>query len=334
MYFLLPSTCLFVITLISGSVVALSSSHWIFLWAGLEINLLSFIPLIVQFNINQETERAVKYFVIQALGSGVLLLSGLIRLMQVEVLFDSFYITILLFCRVIIKIGAAPFHFWFPHVISSCSWLICVVLSTWQKIAPVGVLILLLGSLKVNIFYIISRLNALIGGIGGINQSQVRALMAYSSIGHIGWIIGACIISQSLSLIYLVLYIVLTLGVIISFGKVNLSLRRTSLMVGSRLLFLSCRIIILFSLGGLPPLLGFLPKWIVIEQLVIVSPFWVLFVLIVGSLINLFYYLTISINFFLNKFTRGLRIMVNKASWSVSLARLSLFVGPSVLLIT
>lgn len=86
--------------------------------------------------------------------------------------------------------GIFPFHFWFPGVIAGLPWLSCLFLSTWQKVGP---LFLIISLLEVNLitwllltFCVVASGSRLLGGLGGINQTQVRALLAYSSIGHLG----------------------------------------------------------------------------------------------------------------------------------------------------
>jgi NADH:ubiquinone oxidoreductase subunit 2 (subunit N) len=84
-----------------------------------------------------------------------------------------------------IKLGMAPFHFWLPHVIGGIRWVSCVVLSVWQKVGPIFILRSFVFSWRLYIF-IFAALGAIVGGVGGINQSQLRVLLAYSSIGHMG----------------------------------------------------------------------------------------------------------------------------------------------------
>lgn len=295
----IPSTTLFITTLVTGTLVTISSSHWIFVWAGLEINLLSFIPLIVQSNSNQETEAAIKYFLVQALGSGLLLIAGLLISGPALTLISPTITSLLLIIRMLIKIGAAPFHFWFPQVIACSRWYICIILSTWQKLAPILVFSSITSSFSTNLIIFIAGLNSIIGGIGGINQTQIRALLAYSSIGHIGWIISATLISQSLTTLYLIIYILISSSLILSFYISNFKLRNTTSInkINKNGLWIS--VLLLFSLGGLPPLLGFIPKWTLLEQLIGQTYTTLSIILIIGSLINLFYYLTIVINLFI-----------------------------------
>lgn len=283
---LYPYISLFSSTLIFRSLLALSSSHWLMVWASLEVNIISFIPLVTISTWSSETEAAVKYFLFQALGSSLLLLRS----------FTPFLSFLLIFAM-IVKLGMAPFHFWFPSVINSVTWPLCLTLSTWQKIAPLT--ILLSTSSSSLMFITLASINALVGGFGGLNQSQIRPLLAYSSIGHIGWIIGVSIFSPWVRALYFLFYLVHSLILFGYFWVFNItSLKNfssSSNFSPSTILVIS---FILLSLGGLPPLAGFIPKWIAIS--LFTTPFMPLF-LILGSLINIFFYLNITLAALLRK---------------------------------
>lgn len=169
-----PFINLFILTLVSRTFIAISSSHWLVVWLSLEINIISFIPMITSSSWLQESEGALKYLLFQALGSSLLLLN---------IVFP--YTRILVLCGLLTKIGAAPFHFWFPSLIKSLPWFSAGILLTWQKLAPLRVVILSL-NLPRALMSLLGAFGALVGGLGGITQSHLRPMLAYSSIGHIG----------------------------------------------------------------------------------------------------------------------------------------------------
>jgi len=146
---------------------------------GLEINLFSFIPLINQSDKFYETEGIVKYFLPQALGSGILLLSSFVFLS------NDFFVSILFF-RLLIKAGAAPFHYWVAPVTCCLSWPMVFILITWQKIGPVFALRSFVNMIEGDMLCFFAVLGRLVGGFGGWNQTQIRPLLGYSSIGHTG----------------------------------------------------------------------------------------------------------------------------------------------------
>ncbi len=296
----MPYYSLFLLTLFSGTIITLSSNHWIYIWIGFEVNLISFIPLILHSSNNQETEAAVKYFLVQALGSSLILLSSLSILFSPFSIF-SYNISIFnLIFALLIKIGAAPFHFWLPQVMSRITWTSCIILATWQKIAPLLIMISISCFFSNKIIIILATLRTIIGGLGGLNQTHLRPLLAYSSIRHLGWMIARAVISSISTIIYFLIYSLITLSIILSVSINSSKTNYISSISNISLSFSICLIILFISLGGLPPLLGFLPKWLIIKTLILENIVFFSFIIIISSLIRLFYYLSVFFNIFIN----------------------------------
>ena len=282
---------------------SVSSRHWLGVWAGLEINLIGFLPILIYQKRILERESAVKYFIIQALGSSLLIFGRLFRFdirLSWEALGRSYFPhsrgVALLGTGLLIKIGVFPFHLWLPRVIAGLSWLACLILATWQKLAPILlVLSLSINSSSIFLIFLLSALGAgsgVIGGLGGLNQTQIRALLAYSSIGHIGWMLLGIALRERAVKAYFVIYILISVCIFVRLWSLDINNIKGlgSLIAGRHLGGLSF-LVILLSLGGLPPLLGFISKWIVISAAA-TSPLWsFIILLILGSLISLFYYL-------------------------------------------
>lgn len=298
----IPYISLFSSTLILGTIISISSTQWIYIWIGLELNLLSFIPLVTRYSTNRETEAAVKYFLAQAIGSGLLLLGAFNKSIIFFINNPLFYekaSSFLILTALLIKLGAAPCHFWFPIVISNISWPLCIILSTWQKLAPLTVFIYSNIRKQSIVLMILARVGSLIGGVGGINQTQLRPLLAYSSIGHIGWMIA----SPSIPTLILYLWVYIGLSISIIALLWNISSKTWSPKLSSKFINSSQTftiIILLLSLSGLPPFLGFLPKWIILASLINynISIIWAL-ILIIGSTIQLYYYISLILSLFL-----------------------------------
>nr|YP_010894859.1 NADH dehydrogenase subunit 2 [Amiota spinifemorata]WJW73372.1 NADH dehydrogenase subunit 2 [Amiota spinifemorata] len=293
------SKILFFFVLIMGSMITISSNSWLGAWMGLEINLLSFIPLMSDNNNLMSTESSLKYFLTQALASTVLLFSIILMMLKNNMNFETnlSYVSMIMLSSLLLKSGAAPFHFWFPNLMEGLSWINALILMTWQKIAP----LMLISYLNIKELLIISIiLSTIIGALGGLNQTSLRKLMAFSSINHLGWMLSALNISESIWLIYFMMYSFLTLILTFMFNifkSYHLN-QLFSLFFNSKILKF-----ILFmnflSLGGLPPFLGFLPKWIVIQQLSFNNQLFLLTILLISTLITLFYYLRICYSAFM-----------------------------------
>lgn len=277
--------------------VVIRANNWLFIWVGLELNLLSFIPIISASN-NNETEAIVKYFLIQAVAS----IFFFISIIYNHLFPTRYFFLVTLLLRIIIKLGAAPCHFWFPIVINSMTWFNCIVLSTIQKISPIVIVSFIASSLNYSIIFPLVVLNSLVGGLGGVNQTLIRPLIAYSSIVHISWLFGLVYISSFAMILYLIFYIIILSSLfflILNISKNSIfqfNLKNNTNLPDIVIIFFS-----LLSLAGLPPLFGFLPKWLAIFTLSYRNQIIILFILLIGTLISLFYYLRIFFLVFTNR---------------------------------
>nr|YP_009250804.1 NADH dehydrogenase subunit 2 [Namalycastis abiuma]AMY15508.1 NADH dehydrogenase subunit 2 [Namalycastis abiuma] len=291
-----------------GTIMAISSTNWLYVWMGLELNLLSFIPLMSKTNNLQETESTVKYFITQATGSGLLLLSAFTMNSHQLSIINPLAFNTFMMMSLFLKLGAAPMHWWLPQVMAGLPWLNCLILTTWQKIAPLCLLLTTMSPHTNKLPLMMCMLGAVVGGVGGMNQSHLRTMLAYSSIGHLAWMLTALmIISSSMLIIYFMVYSTINLMIMSSmhFASQLHSTMNQSIMNTSHITFMSLTIL-LFSLGGLPPLLGFTPKWLMLISLTNKTMFTPLFFLISGSLLNLFYYLSMTFNFLLSSYSKRL----------------------------
>nr|QMS48766.1 NADH dehydrogenase subunit 2 [Osmylus lucalatus] len=297
------SSIIFLLTLISGSLITISSNSWMGAWMGLEMNLLSFIPLISNSNNILSNESSLKYFLIQVLASSILLFSvvmnSIFNGMNIF-LYNDYIFILILNSSLLIKMGAAPFHFWFPGVMEGLSWFNNFILMTWQKIAP---MILLSYCINFNFITYIVMICVIIGSIGGINQTSLRKLMAYSSINHIGWMLSSMFISNLYWMIYFLSYTLLSLSIIYMFNYFNIFFMNqcyNTLNFSPVIKFLM--FFNFLSLGGLPPFLGFFPKWILIQNLINNNMF-MLTIMVMMTLITLFYYIRITYSAFMLNYT-------------------------------
>nr|QOC70760.1 NADH dehydrogenase subunit 2 [Tetraclita squamosa squamosa] len=270
--------------LVLGTLISISSSSLFGMWMGLEINLMSFIPLIINLENNKKSsEAAIKYFLVQAIASSLVIFSSMFFFIfsgSAFALSPNIIITLAL-CT---KLGMAPFHFWFPEVLEGMNWINSLLLLTWQKISPLIILSILFHAKNLMILALTS---AIVGAISGFNQTSMRKILAFSSISHLGWIGSIMFLNSSLWIIYFILYCLTSFILCFSFWFFNLNyfsqLSMIQNMNEKMIIFIN-----MLSLGGLPPLLGFLPKWI--AMMTLKSSFPILFILISSSLITLYFY--------------------------------------------
>nr|AQV11444.1 NADH dehydrogenase subunit 2 [Mesomelena mesomelaena] len=282
--------------LMMGTLISISANSWLSAWMGLEINLLAFIPLMSD-NKLMSTEASLKYFLTQALASSVFLFAMILYLLNSSKINSYYFMEMMIFSSLLLKSGSAPFHFWFPNVMEGLSWLNSLILPTWQKIAP----LMLLSYIVFKSLIIVSIiLSSLIGALGGLNQTSLRKLMAYSSINHLGWMLAALYNSNTMWLLYFLMYSFLTFSMIFMFNMFKISyinqLFSLSFHSKSMKFFLFFN---LLSLGGLPPFLGFFPKWMVIQSLVMNNQLFLLTFMVLMTLITLYFYMRLSYSAFM-----------------------------------
>nr|UDP56654.1 NADH dehydrogenase subunit 2 [Antheraea formosana] len=281
----------FIFILIFSTLIAISSNSWFGCWIGLEINLLSFIPLISSpFNL-LASEASLKYFLTQSIASINFLFVILLKMTLLKNFSMDNFISIMINSSLLMKMGSAPFHFWFPNITEGLSWFNNFILMTWQKITP---MILLSYYMNKNFLYFMIIFNIMVGAIGGLNQVSIRKLMAFSSINNLGWMIFAIMISENLWIFYFSMYSFMISIMCFFFFNLNMFFIN-QLFINNITPLIKLNLLINFlSLGGLPPFLGFLPKWIMINFLMINKFYLLTFLFIISSLIIIFFYIRVT----------------------------------------
>nr|QXT44544.1 NADH dehydrogenase subunit 2 [Anoplotermes sp. J01]QXT44622.1 NADH dehydrogenase subunit 2 [Anoplotermes sp. J01] len=278
----------------------MSSNSWLGAWMGLEINLMSFIPLMSNVKNMYNTEASLKYFIVQVLASATLLFMVVMKTLTEDLFsFDSNPYTPMIICTpLLLKSGAAPLHWWFPGVMEGLSWENCALLMTVQKAAP---LMLMSYLIEMNAFTLsIILMSTIVGAIGGLNQTSMRKILTYSSINHTGWMLIALTTSETLWLMYFMIYSTLALTVVSAIKLSGVSFINQTMMTNKEASLMKFMMFTsLLSLGGLPPFMGFLPKWIVIQAMITNHMIPLATIVVVTSLITLYYYLKISYSSFL-----------------------------------
>nr|QNE86058.1 NADH dehydrogenase subunit 2 [Sirembo imberbis] len=254
-----------------GTTITFASSHWFLAWMGLEINTLAIIPLMAQHHHPRAVEATTKYFLTQATAAAMILFASTINAWQtgqwaIEQMTDPIPTTIIMLALAL-KIGLAPLHTWLPEVLQGLDLTTGLIMSTWQKLAPFA-LIMQVHNSPSTLLIIMAISSTLVGGWGGLNQTQLRKILAYSSIAHLGWMILVLQFMPSLTLLALITYIVMTTATFLLFKHnkaTNLNMLATSWTNNPALTALTP--LVLLSLGGLPPLTGFAPKWLILQEM-------------------------------------------------------------------
>nr|AAZ32328.1 NADH dehydrogenase subunit 2 [Turdus olivaceofuscus]ADO20351.1 NADH dehydrogenase subunit 2 [Turdus olivaceofuscus] len=286
-------------SLLLGSTITLSSNHWVTAWTGLEINTLAILPLIAKSHHPRSIEAATKYFLVQAAASALVLFSSMTNAWHTGQ-WDITQLTcptscLILTTAIAMKLGLAPFHFWFPEVLQGCSLTTGLLLSTAMKFPPITLLLMVSQSLNPTPLIAMAILSAALGGWMGLNQTQIRKILAFSSISHLGWMAIILVYSPKLALLNFYLYAMMTAAVFLTLNSIK-ALNLSSLMTTwTKTPALSAMLMLtLLSLAGLPPLTGFLPKWLIIQELTKQSMAPAATIMALLSLLNLFFYLRLA----------------------------------------
>nr|YP_636123.1 NADH dehydrogenase subunit 2 [Percina macrolepida]AAW56398.1 NADH dehydrogenase subunit 2 [Percina caprodes]AAW56402.1 NADH dehydrogenase subunit 2 [Percina kathae]AAW56407.1 NADH dehydrogenase subunit 2 [Percina suttkusi]ACC93896.1 NADH dehydrogenase subunit 2 [Percina fulvitaenia]AAW56399.1 NADH dehydrogenase subunit 2 [Percina caprodes] len=281
-----------------GTTITFASSHWLLAWMGLEMNTLAIIPLMAQHHHPRAVEATTKYFLTQATAAAMLLFASttnawLTGQWDIQQMSHPLPIT-LITLALALKIGLAPVHSWLPEVLQGLDLTTGLILSTWQKLAPFA-LLLQIQPANSTILIAFGLASTLVGGWGGLNQTQLRKILAYSSIAHLGWMILVLQFSPSLTLLTLLTYFIMTISTFLVFKlskSTNINMLATSWAKAPALTALAP--LVLLSLGGLPPLTGFMPKWLILQELAKQDLALTATLAAMTALLSLYFYLRIS----------------------------------------
>nr|AFL03211.1 NADH dehydrogenase subunit 2 [Corvus florensis] len=290
---------IFITSLLLGTTITVSSNHWVMAWTGLEINTLAILPLISKSHHPRAIEAATKYFLVQATASTLVLFSSMTNawytgqwdITQLSHPTSSLILT----AAISMKLGLVPFHFWFPEVLQGSPLITGLLLSTAMKFPPITLLYMTSLSLNPTLLTTLALLSVALGGWMGLNQTQTRKIMAFSSISHLGWMAIILIYYPKLTLLNFYLYAMMTAAVFLTLNSMKVLSLSTLMTAWTKAPSLSTILLLtLLSLAGLPPLTGFLPKWLIIQELTKQDMAPAAIIISLLSLLGLFFYLRLA----------------------------------------
>nr|WNH17006.1 NADH dehydrogenase subunit 2 [Asterropteryx semipunctata] len=281
-----------------GTTITFASSHWLLAWMGLEINTLAIIPLMSQHHHPRAVEATTKYFLTQATAAATLLFASttnawLTGQWNIHLMTHPVPMTMIILA-LSLKVGLAPLHTWLPEVLQGLDLNTGLILSTWQKLAPFA-LLLQLPMHNQGLLVALALTSTLVGGWGGLNQTQLRKILAYSSIAHLGWMLLILQFIPSLALLALMTYLVMTSAAFLTLKLNNATTINTLATTWTKAPLLTAILpMVLLSLGGLPPLTGFLPKWLILQELTKQDLALTATIAALTALLSLYFYLRLS----------------------------------------
>nr|AAY86100.1 NADH dehydrogenase subunit 2 [Plethodon serratus] len=304
-----------------GTMITVSSNHWFLAWVGLELNTLAVIPLLSKMHHPRATEAATKYFLTQSMASALLLFATMLNASYTGewtiINMRTPISTLMLMIALMIKLAVAPFHLWLTDMIQGLNLTACLIVLTWQKLAPMALLIQTSPEMNSALLTSLGTLSLLVGGWGGLNQSHLRKIMAFSSIAHLGWMIIVMPYLPSLTLLNLLMYLLMTVSIFLMMIMLLMTnMNKTASMWMKNPPLFSALMIILMSLGGLPPMSGFIPKWMILEELIKQNMVPLAVLVIISTLLNLFFYLRLS---YITSLTTSPSPLNSKLMWRLKL---------------
>jgi NADH-quinone oxidoreductase subunit N len=316
-------------TAILGMLIMVSGYHLLVLYLGLELLSLSLYALVAMRRDDaQATEAAMKYFVLGAVASGFLLygmsmlygVSGSLEINNLREYFSSqtdivsnvpllFALTFIV-AGLAFKLGLVPFHMWLPDVYQGTPTAVTLFLSSAPKVAAFALVIRLmveaLGPAEAawsQMFMLLALLSIALGNILALAQTNIKRLLAYSAISHMGFMLMGIVmnshIGYSASMFYVLLYSLMSAGafaMLILLGRKGyevVNLEDLKGLSGRNSWFALMFLLILFSMAGIPPTAGFYAKFAVIEAVVQGGFVWAAVFMVVMSVVGAFYYLRI-----------------------------------------
>lgn len=271
----------FYFLLLVSIIISIRFNSRFIIWLRLEINMLRFLP-IISSGLNIELENSVKYFLIQRWASIIFLISYF---------FCSYFINsirILLILSIFIKLGISPFHTWFISILKTCSLYILMLLSSLQKIIPLIILNNVFFFFRIFYFCIIITIIFLLIILSSV--ININKLLALSSLGNILWLISSNLLSLKLMILFLTIYVFLLMGIYLFYNSFYYNL---FIQINRINFFDKIIIVLLFiSLGGMPPLLGFLRKFLILKIIFIYENLILFLIIIFSSLVLLYHYMS------------------------------------------
>nr|ACY08981.1 NADH dehydrogenase subunit 2 [Kerivoula intermedia] len=322
--------------MVLGTLLVMTSAHWFLIWMGFEMNMLAIIPLLTKEHNPRSTEAATKYFLTQATASMLLLVAAIINL-----LYSGHWTTMkltnptastLMTMALTMKLGLSPFHFWVPEVTQGIPLMSGLILLTWQKLAPLSILYTIMPFMNTSILMIMALISIAIGGWGGLNQTQLRKIMAYSSIAHMGWMTSILTYNPTMTLLNLYLYIPMTITTfMLLMMNLTTTMKSLSLVSNKSPLTTTLILVTMLSLGGLPPLTGFLPKWLIIQEMMKNNNIIMPTIMTPLALLSLYFYTRIMYTTSLTMFptTNNMKI-----KWQFKPFKKMMFIPPLIIMST
>nr|QUL61650.1 NADH dehydrogenase subunit 2 [Orthopagus splendens] len=249
------STMMFLFMIFTSMFMTISSNMILFTWMTMELNMIVFMPIMTKTK--KMKDFSMKYLIIQSTSSSLMLMAILTNLMIECPINES----IMLMTSMLMKLGMIPFHLWMPNLFQSSSWMICLMMSTIQKIIPTTITSQMI---QTKLIFLPMMLSMMMAPIISINQTSLKKILAYSSISNTPMMLITMMVSKSHFIMFFITYSIINASIMSMLKKLNLNFLNQ--MNNKPKINKMMILINMLSISGMPPLLGFFPKWISIQM--------------------------------------------------------------------
>ena len=306
-----------VLIVLLGSLLLVSSVNWLSIYLALELQTLTlFILVAKKKNSAYSTEAGLKYFVLGAISSGLFLfgctllygVSGETSIQGINSVLVGDVGKICITASLLFKLSAVPFHMWAPDVYEGVPTITTALLAIIPKIGVFSVLVQI--GLVSNVVLFCGVLSIIYGAIGALNQTKIKRLLAYSGIGHMGFLLFGVAIgsfeSIQASFVYIVIYTIISIcgfSVFLSLKLIRVLIIEVSSLSRENFVMSLTLALTFLSIAGIPPLAGFLGKWLILLSGVSSGYYLICMAIVVASVIAGVYYVrVVQIIYFPNYF--------------------------------
>jgi len=335
-----------------GMMMMVSAGDLMALYIGLELQSLAlYVVAAVRRDSVKSTEAGLKYFVLGALSSGILLygasltygyagttlFSGILSTLEHGAPLGLLIGLVFMLSGLAFKVSAAPFHMWTPDVYEGSPTPVTAFFATAPKVAAMALLARLswdaFGAIPgdwTQVLAALAVISMFLGAVAAIGQRDIKRLMAYSSIAHMGYALvglaaGTAEGVQAM-LVYMAIYVTMNVGTfafILSMekdGRPVTSIDSLNMFAKKEPLKALAMLVLMFSLAGVPPMVGFFGKFYVLKAAVDAGLTWLALAGAVASVIGAFYYLRIVFYMYFGKETEGVESRMAPAQWAMLVA--------------
>nr|YP_009130780.1 NADH dehydrogenase subunit 2 [Ibalia leucospoides]AIK21706.1 NADH dehydrogenase subunit 2 [Ibalia leucospoides] len=287
---------IFIMMMFFSVIMGLNSNSMLFFWISIEINSMSFLPLMLFLNKNFN-DSFIKYFLIQSASSSMLLFFSLLSMMFMS---PEIMVYLFMILAILMKMGMFPFHYWYLNVLVNLSWLNYLILSIIQKILPFyflnNVILMMSASkcfknMKFFLYFIIIMSSII--SISLINSTtSIKMLFALSSLNHMTWMLLSMLTSMKIWVFYFSIYAFILISLIYSLMKLKIEfINELYILSNFNYIFKMIMTLFLIGLMSFPPLIGFFMKMFNMYMLTKYNMFCMVYILLLMSMIMFFYYL-------------------------------------------